>query len=220
MSAEQERQLLARARELADVEDLAEEVTSILGGARAGRLDPDALSGLTGAALALGEDGMRVYRAEGERFRDDREFIEAVAEAEDEISGHLAAVQQLQREAAAALRRALADLDAARRQLAAARAMATRDPCNGCHQAKDAAIAAAEAEIRDCQQRAALCEAAGEVLAPLAARLQHALRRIRAVPEDLGETYESVYRLLRRGGVMPRDGDFLAGEVSVHGGTA
>jgi multidrug efflux pump subunit AcrA (membrane-fusion protein) len=220
MSAEHERQILARARELDGTGDLAEEVTSILGGARAARLDPDALSGLTGAALALGEDGMRAYRAEGARFRDDREFLEAVAEAEDEISGHAAAVRQLGREAAAALRQALADLDAARRRLAGARAMPAREPCNGCHDVKAAAIAAAEAEVAECQERAALCEAAGEILAPLAARLRHALRRIGAVPEDLGETYESVYRLIRRGGVMPRDGDFLAGEVSVHGGTA
>jgi multidrug efflux pump subunit AcrA (membrane-fusion protein) len=220
MSAEHERQLLARARELADTEDLAEEVTSILGGARAARLDPDALGGLTGAALALGEDGARVYRAGTARFRDDRGFIEAVTEAEDEISGHLAAARQLQHESAAALRQALADLGAARRQLAAARAMATHDPCDGCHDAKAAAIAAAEAEVAECQERAALYEAAEEVLAPLAGRLRHALRRIGAVPEDLGETYESVYRLIRRGGVMPADGDFLAGEAAAGGGTA
>ena len=211
MTTDHERRLLARAHELDDTCELGEEVTSILGGARAARLDPDALGGLTGAALALGEDGARVYRAEGARFRDDRDFIEAVAEAEDEISQHLAAAQQLQHEAAAALNRALDDLDAARRQLATAQGMPAGDPCNGCHPARAAAIAAAEAQIRDCHQRAALCEAAEGILAPLAMRLQHALRRIRTVPEELGETYEAVYRLLRQGGLLPRDGDWLVG---------
>jgi hypothetical protein len=219
MSAEHERRILARARELADTEGLAEEVTSILGGARSARLDPDALGGLTGAALALGADSVSAYRAEAARFADDREFLEAVCDAEDELGGRLAAAARLRGEAHGALHEALADSSAARRQLAAAQAMATRDPCDGCHDAKAAAIAAAEAEVAECQERAALCEAAGEVLRPLAGRLQHALRRIGAVPEDLGETYAAVYDLIRRGGVMPADGDFLAGGVAADGGT-
>jgi hypothetical protein len=58
------------------------------------------------------------------------------------------------------------------------------------------ALADAEARIR-------LCEAAIEILEPLAGRLRHALARSRVVPSDLGETYESVYSLIRRGGAMP-----------------
>lgn len=34
----------------------------------------------------------------------------------------------------------------------------------------------------------------------LTRRLRYALARIRDVPSDLGETYESVYNLIRRGG--------------------
>ena len=42
--------------------------------------------------------------------------------------------------------------------------------------------------------------------------LERARARIRAVPADLGETYESVYRLIRRGGVMPYEGRWITGE--------
>jgi len=216
MSAEHGRRLLARAEELDDTGEIAETVTGILGGARAARLDPDALGGLTGAALALGADPRKVYTAGSRgraaaRFADDGAFVTAVADAEDDIAETARAAGTLRGETAAALDRALADLAAARRDLAAARAMPASDPCDGCHAARAAAIAAAEAAVRECQERAALCEAALDVLGPLLARLRHALARIGAVPEDLGETYESVYRLLRRGGAMPYDGDWLTG---------
>ena len=78
----------------------------------------------------------------------------------------------------------------------------------GCHGQKAAAIAAAEARVR-------LCEDAIEILVPLEARLRHALARIRAVPSDLGETYKSVYSLTagagscrtRAGGSRERERD-------------
>jgi hypothetical protein len=60
---------------------------------------------------------------------------------------------------------------------------------------RSAAIAAAEAAIRDAQARIALCEDTLETFDELR-RLRYAL----AVPSDLGETYESVYNLIRRGG--------------------
>ena len=63
MSTDYERQLLARARELADLGELAEGVRNILGGARRAGLDPDALGGLVGAAAALGTAGITVYAA-------------------------------------------------------------------------------------------------------------------------------------------------------------
>src|SRR5438034_256652 len=81
--------------------------------------------------------------------------------------------------------------------LAAAYAMSTRRPCNGCHSARAAAIAAAEAavadaeaRIADAERRIAICEAADDLLDPLAERLARALARLRAVPQDLGEVYE------------------------------
>ena len=200
MSADHEWRLLARAEDLAETDDLAETVTCILGGARAARLDPGALGGLTGAALALGEDGRAVYAA-GPRglmtaFADDAEFLGAVAEAEDEVAGLLAAARELQAEATAAVA-------AARAAHVAARAM----PSGTAEQA-----GARAAALADAAERIALARDAVQVAGMLAGRLERAACRLAAVPEDLGETYEAVYALLRRGGVMPKDGDWLSGD--------
>jgi hypothetical protein len=97
-------------------------------------------------------------------------------------------------------------MDSALGVLDDARAMHTREPCNGCHGRKSAAISEAETRVR-------LCEDTIEILEPLAARLRHALARIGAVPSDLGETYESVYTLIRRGGRMPRLGRWITGQA-------
>ncbi len=209
-----ERQLLARARELADVGELAETATGILGGGRRAGLDPDALGGLVGAAAALGSAGTAVYaagRGPGVRYASERDFLSALADAEDDIAERLRTAVKLRDQATAALDAALAALDAGRQALAAARAMPTRDKCDGCHDAKAAAIVAAEAAIADAQERASLCEAAIDILDPLITRLRHALARLRAVPSDLGETYESVYTLIRQGGVMPYEGRWIEG---------
>ena len=64
------------------------------------------------------------------------------------------------------------------------------------HRAAQDAIAAAEERIR-------ACEAAADLLDPLAERLGRALVRLRAVPEDLGEAYQLVYEFIRRGGKLP-----------------
>ena len=96
-------------------------------------------------------------------------------------------------------------MDSALAALEAARAMHTKERCDGCHGLKAAAIADAEERVR-------LCEAAIEILVPLTARLRHALARIRAVPGDLGQTYESVYSLIRGGGRMPYEGRWIEGE--------
>ena len=201
MSADYERQLLARARELAGLGELAGEVRNILGGGRRAGLDPGALGGLVGAAAALGSEGITVYaagRGPGTRHADEREFLGALAGAEDDIAERLNAAGQLHDQSVTALDSALDALDAAR-------AMHTSEPCDGCHRRKAAAITSAEA-------RARLCETAIEILAPLTARLRHALARIRAVPGDLGETYEPVYNLIRRGGAMPHEGRWITGQ--------
>jgi acyl-CoA reductase-like NAD-dependent aldehyde dehydrogenase len=87
----------------------------------------------------------------------------------------------------------------------------TRQPCNGCHSARAAAIAAAEAaaadaeaRIRDAERRIGICEAAAEILGPLAGRLARALAQLRTVPQDLGEAYELIYEFVRSGGKLPR----------------
>ena len=89
--------------------------------------------------------------------------------------------------------------------------MSTREPCNGCHSARAAAIAAAEAaiaeaeaRIADAERRIGICEAAADILGPLAERLARALAQLRTVPQDLGEVYELIYAVrLFRGETAP-----------------
>ena len=110
MGTDHERQLLARARELADLGELAEGVTAILGGARRAGLDPDALGGLVGAAAALGSEGITVYaagRGPGTRYADEREFLGALADAEDGIAERLKVTGRLHDRAVTALDSAL-----------------------------------------------------------------------------------------------------------------
>lgn len=201
MSTDYERRLLARARELADVGELAETVTGILGGARAAGLDPDALGGLVGAATALGADSLTVYTAgRGIRspFPDEGAFAAAVGDAEDDIAERLQAAGRIQEQVIAAI-------DAAMDALESAQAMPVRDPCDGCHGRRAAAIDAA-------RKRIALCEDTIIIVDALTRRLAHALARLRAVPGDLGETYVSVYNLVRRGGSMPHEGRWITGQ--------
>jgi hypothetical protein len=208
-----ELQILMRARELADLEELAATVVGILGGARNAGLDPDALSGLIGAAIALGADGAAVYAAGkgAARYADERQFLADVSDVEDEIAERLMAAGKLWDQATDAAEDAADDLRGSRRQLAAAYSMPTHQPCDGCHAARAAAIEAAREEIADANERIAVCQSALEVLRELITKLRYALARIRAVPSDLGETYESVYNLIRSGGLMPYQGRWIEG---------
>ena len=106
----------------------------------------------------------------------------------------------------------------ARAALAAAYSMPTREPCDGCHSARAAAIAAAEAavadaeaRIADAERRISVCETAADLLDPLAARLARALAQMRTVPQDLGEVYELIYEFVRSGGKLPRAGRWIEG---------
>lgn len=230
MSADYERRLLARARELADLSDIKHAALACLGAARHAGLDPGALHGLVGCAMWLGATSLETYSA-GEGWdaahADERYFLAHVSSIEDDIEERLHAVTQLGRQAAAAtdaaredLEAARAQLAAARRQLAAARAMPVHSRCDGCHarraaaiRAAEAAIAAAEERIRECELRIDICERITTAMDELAKRLRYALARLRAVPSDLGETYESVYNLIRSGGHMPYEGRWITGEV-------
>lgn len=82
-------------------------------------------------------------------------------------------------------------------------------------QLHDQAVTALDSALADTEARVRLCEAAIEVLEPLGAQLRHALARIRAVPSDLGETYESVSALIRHGGAMPHQGRWITGQETV-----
>jgi acyl-CoA reductase-like NAD-dependent aldehyde dehydrogenase len=96
--------------------------------------------------------------------------------------------------------------------------MLTRPPCAASHAARAAAIAAAEAavadaeaRIQDAERRIAICEAAADLLDPLAERLARALAQLRTVPQDLGEVYELIYQFVRSGGKLPRYGRWIEG---------
>lgn len=182
-----EGQLLARTRDLADVDELAATIIDILGRTRNAGLDPGALGGLVGAAHALGADSLTTYAAEHltvGRYADERQFLTHLADAEDDIAERRHAADRLHHQVTAALDAALDRLDEA-----------------------EATSAVAEAE-----RAIGTCEAALAVLDQLTRQLRRALARLRAVPGDLGETYESVYNLLRRGGVLPHHGRWITGQ--------
>jgi hypothetical protein len=228
MSADYERRLLARACELADLSDPRNNTLACLGAARHAGLDPEALTGLVGCAAALGASGTATYTA-GEgwtgRHPDERHFLAHIHSIEDDLDEPIHAVIRLGKQASAPLDTARQDLEAAReklaaarRQLAAAHAMLLRQPCDGCHDARAATIVAAQAAVhetedlvRECEISTGICQDITRAAGVLVEQLRHAQARIRAIPHDLGETYESVYNLIRRGGVLPHDGRWLTG---------
>jgi hypothetical protein len=200
-----EETLLTRAEMLEDTADLVQSVLAVLAGAQGAGVDPAAIAGLAAAARALDPGAVTGYdagskhdRHPGSGYRSDGEFLEAAAAAEADVAERLREVDKLQEQVASAL-------DAAQDALAAARALPVKDKCDGCHAARAAAIAAAESRIR-------LCEAAAEILGPLAQRLRQATGRLRQVPEDLGEVYELVYEFIRKGGKLPAFARWIEGE--------
>ena len=231
MSGEEER-LYARAEMLEETGELAQAVTGILAGAQGAGVDPRAVISLTAALQTLDPGagtsyaaGSRKDRQDGSGYGSDGEFLEALSDAEDQVRERLREVKELREQVALALDHAEQDLEQARRDLAAASTalaaayvMGTRDPCDGCHSARAAAIAAAEAaiaeaeaRIADAERRIGICEAAAEILDPLAERLARALARLRTVPQDLGEVYELVYEFVCSGGKLPRYGRWIEG---------
>ena len=232
-----EQQLHARAEMLEETGELAAAVTVILTFASGAGVDPRAVVSLRAAVRALDpaggvpphyEAGSRTDRHPGSGYGSDGEFLEAVSGAEDQVRDCLRDADQLAEHVVAALDKAHDDLERARRDLqaaqadlAAAYAMPTRVPCTGCHPARAAAIAAAEAAAADAEdritgatRRISLCEDTAGILDPLARRLRAALQALRQVPHDLGEVYELVYEFIRRGGKMPRYGRWIEGETA------
>jgi hypothetical protein len=191
-----EQTLLARAEVLEDAGELVQSITAVLSGAQEAGADPAAVTSLQDAVRALdpgastGYDaGSKEDRQPGGGYRSDGEFLEAAAEAEGDVLERLREVQQLREQVMAAA-------DAAQAALPLAYAMPVKDPCDGCHGIKEAAI-------QDALHRVVLCEAAAELLGPLAVRLQQASGQLRQVPQDLGEAYELVYQFIRKGGKLP-----------------
>ena len=231
MSSEQEK-LYARAEMLDETGDLAQAVTEVLAGAQGAGVDSRAVISLTSAVQTLDPGASTSYtsgskkdRQDGSGYGSDGEFLEALSGAEDQVLGHQREAKALREQVSLALDRAEQDLEQARRDLEAARAalasayaMSTRQPCDGCHSARAGAIAAAEAavadaetRITDAERRIGICEAAADILAPLAERLTRALGQLRAVPQDLGEVYELIYEFVRSGGKLPRYARWIEG---------
>ena len=228
-----EEQLHARAEMLEETIELAAAVTAILDGASGAGVDPHAIVSLRAAITELDpagappgyQAGSRTGRHPGSGYGSDAEFLEAVSDAEDQALDWLRDVGQLQEQVIAALDaahddrdRAQRDLQAARQDLAAAYAMATRKDCDGCHGRKTAAITAAETaiagaeeQISDATRRIGICEDTAGILDPLTRRLHAAQQALRQVPHDLGEVYELIYHFIRRGGKMPRPGRWIEG---------
>ena len=231
MTGEEER-LYARAEMLDETGELAQAAGEVIQGAQGAGVDPRAVISLTAALQALAPGASTGYDAGSQKDRhggtgygSDGEFLEALSGAEDQVREYLREVKELREQASLALDRAQQDLGQARRDLAAARealaaayAMPTRKPCDGCHSARAAAIAAAEAavaeaeaRIADAQRRIGICEAAADLLDPLAERLARALTLLRTVPQDLGEVYELIYEFVHSGGKLPRYGRWIEG---------
>jgi hypothetical protein len=199
-----EETLIARAEVLEDAGELVQAITAVLTGAQGAGVDPAAVTSLQDAVRALDpgagicyDAGSNEDRQPGTGYRSDGTFLEAVSDAEDEVRDRLREVQQLQEQIMAAL-------DAAQEALAAAYAMPVKDECDGCHGIKEAAI-------QDALRRIGLCDAAAEILDPLALRLQAALGHLRQVPQDLGEVYELVYAFIRKGGKLPMMARWIEG---------
>ena len=231
MTGEEER-LYARAEMLDETGELAQAVAEVLTGAQGAGVDPRAVTSLTaalqtldpGAAISY-SSGSRKDRHGGTGYGSDGEFLEALSDAEDQVRERLREVKALQEQVSPALEGGQQDLGQARRDLAAARAalaaayaMPTREPCDGCHAARAAAIAAAEAvvadaeaRIADAERRIGICEAAADILGLLAERLARALAQLQTVPQDLGEVYELIYEFVRAGGKLPRYGRWIEG---------
>ena len=182
-----ERGLLDQARELdSRREELAGEAVELLGGTRNAGVDPAVQQPLTGAAIALGASSLDAYTASGHPPADEREFLGTLCDLDGDATELLAAASKLADTVTAALDAALADADRMKGEM------------------KAAALA-----------RASLCEAALGILCEIDRRLRHAIARMQAAPIALGETYESVYALLRRGGRMPHDGRWITGEDAI-----
>jgi hypothetical protein len=216
MTAEKERQLLARATELAEDEELVEMLVLILARARSSRVEPDALKGLETAILALdGDPKPAMRRRYGDRFGhyvNDVAMFEAMREADAEMMEVSGEVNELDEEAQRDRRRALADRRTAETELAAAQAMEVHVPCDGCHAAREAAIATAHMKIADAKERFDYATDAIEILGDEKTEIPISVGALRTVPDTYEDVYAPELELIRRDPkAMPRDGDFITG---------
>ena len=231
MTGEEER-LYARAEMLEETGELAQAVAEVLTGAQGAGVDPRAVISLTAALQTLDPGAAAGYSAGSQKDRRDGIRVRlrrrvprgAVRRrgpgpgAPPRSEGTPGTGCPGPGPRAAGPRAGPPRPGRSQGRLAAAYAMGTREPCDGCHGARAAAIAAAEAAVADAEARIAdaerrigICEAAADILDPLAERLARALAQLRTVPQDLGEVYELIYEFVRSGGKLPRYGRWIEG---------
>jgi hypothetical protein len=199
-----------RAEQAAEIDDMAEETVRLLGAGRGAGLDPDALTNLAQAALALGAPAATVYRAEGTAADSDTELLGDAEELERATAAALKDALDLQREAQAQYELAQREQEIAQADLSAALAMPVADPCKGaCHAARERATRRAQRRIDEAIADQECCQQALEILAELIPVLRQALQCLQRVAEDLGTTYEQIYGFLGGGGQLPHDGRFF-----------
>lgn len=213
-----EQLLLTSADHLADTGDLAYAVTELIGGMESAGGDRAAVVSLIAAHDVLGgaavtyNPGSRTDREPGSGFGSDVEFLEAIHDVTDQVLDRAGDAGRLADELTEAAAELDTELGEARAELAAALAMPTHVPCEGCHGRKWEAITAAETYIADVQRRIRVVEDATEILGELRPKLDTALGLLRQAPRDLGEAYELVYAYVAAGGKMPTAGRWVEGE--------
>lgn len=172
------------------------------------RVDPFALRGLVGAAMALTE-GEALHALWG-AMPPCPDAATLVSWAEN-LEAHVAALLKRCEDLGSAAR---AEYDSAiqgrTEALIAARAAEAAAGIPGRREAAEAALGAARQRSEEAGRAAGDCAAALEILGESDCKLRYALDLLRAVPGDLGEVYEAPAALALAGGKMPHSGDFIA----------
>lgn len=212
-----EEDILTRAYEaIASCDELTEMITLIISKARSMRVDREAIEGLVTAARTLSDGDNWVAEAlKGtgrDRFPTDVEMFDAIREVDDHLSAYDRDMTDLVDRAYAARRRARNALRLAQLQLLAAMAKPVKLKCDGCHDARQAAIDAANQKIDDARNREALADEAITILQEACSDVTAALVAIRGVPDDYEGCYAEALKLVREDPeALPKDTDFLTG---------
>jgi len=175
--------------------------------------DPDITAGVAGAAVALDCNPLTL-RGPVMPMPDDKTFVEVCEDLWADLVAMLKAARALQRAAAEQRRAAAAAQAAAAAALAAARAAlaaAMKADDSGAAAAAQADVNTARAAADAARARAADADACLDILAETGPRLMYAVRSLSTVPDDLEDTYQPHYDLVRAGGQLPHDGAWLAG---------
>jgi hypothetical protein len=206
--------ILTRAHELSDTDDIAEMITIIIARARSARVDSEPLAGLATAAQKLADEtwvGEAMKHDNGrERYVCDVEMFEAISEAYGQLQIESTYATDELEKAQGAKSRARRAHRLAQIVLAAAIARPVKLKCDGCHAVRRAAIAEAQRKIDEALNREALADDAIEILAEVMDDIDDAMACLLMVPDDYEDHYAEPLRLVREDPrALPKDGDFL-----------